>query len=157
MVSLRRTRPSDDDFAALVKELDRELFERYPEFQDDNDFLNIVPSDARVVVAYDNGVPVGCGCFKDTIDPGEAELKRMFVRRDSRGRGISKLICGELEKWAAETGYRRMILETGVRQPEAIGLYESAGFRKINNYGEYQENGMSVCMEKVLIICKQNS
>ena len=44
-----------------------------------------------------------------------------------------------------------MILETGVRQPEAIALYESIGFKRIYNYGEYRGNGMSVCMEKVLL------
>lgn len=149
---MRHMQSTDRDFTDLVKELDRELCERYPGFQDDHVFLNIVPPDARVVIVYDSGIPVGCGCFKDTSISGEAELKRMFVRRESRGRGISKLICSELEKWAVDLGYQRIILETGVRQPEAIGLYESVGFKRIDNYGEYQGNGMSVCMEKVLMV-----
>lgn len=151
MITLRRVRADDDDFNTLITELDSELRERYGETQIRFDGLNRVPEDAHVVVAYNEKEPAGCGCFKSAGD-GVVELKRMFVRHSFRGRGISKLICGELEKWAVDLRYQRIILETGVRQPEAISLYESVGFRRIGNYGEYQGNGMSVCMEKVLLL-----
>jgi len=67
-----------------------------------------------------------------------------------RGRGIAQMALAELEKWAAELGYKKCILETGKRQPEAIRLYEKSGYKIIPNYGEYLNIENSVCFEKEL-------
>jgi GNAT superfamily N-acetyltransferase len=85
-----------------------------------------------VIIVYENGLAVGCGRFK-VYDNDSVEIKRMFVKSDFRGKGISKLILNELEKWATELGFTRAILETGIKQPEAIGLYNKAGFIRIEN------------------------
>jgi ribosomal protein S18 acetylase RimI-like enzyme len=70
--------------------------------------------------------------------------------RDCRGRGFSKLILAELERLAREAGYVTAWLETGDRQPEAIGLYERAGYRRIPNFGIYVGAARSLCFEKLL-------
>jgi ribosomal protein S18 acetylase RimI-like enzyme len=57
---------------------------------------------------------------------------------------------GELEPWATELAYENCLLETGKRQPEAIGLYKKNGYKLIPNYGQYAEMGNSVCFEKSL-------
>src|SRR5690606_27921009 len=67
------------------------------------------------------------------------ELKRMYVRPAFRGRGLSRLVLTELERIAVERGMARLVLETGVRQPEAIALYRSVGYRRIANYGPYAD------------------
>jgi GNAT superfamily N-acetyltransferase len=76
------------------------------------------------------------------------EIKRMFVRETYRGRGYSRLILLRLEELAQRRGCRRVVLETGVGQPEAIGLYESAGYLRIPNYDQYAGNPNSVCLAK---------
>jgi putative acetyltransferase len=104
------------------------------------------------VIAYDDGKPVAvaCGCFREMDGERTIEIKRMYVAEKMRGRGIAKAIIHELEKWAAELGEYRAILETGINQPEAIDLYTGAGYGRIKNYGPYINNGESVCMGKDL-------
>jgi GNAT superfamily N-acetyltransferase len=98
-------------------------------------------------VAYHNNEPIGCGCFKTYAD-GSAEIKRMFVDAGERNRGVASEILKELCKWAAEEGFERVILETGLKQPEAIRLYTKGGFKVIPNYPPYVGMEQSVCMEK---------
>ena len=69
---------------------------------------------------------------------GDAELKRMYVVDRARGRGFARRLLAELERTAAAAGARRMVLETGTRQPEAIGLYRSAGYHPIPGFGVYR-------------------
>ncbi|MGI9165141.1 MAG: GNAT family N-acetyltransferase [Pyrinomonadaceae bacterium] len=92
---------------------------------------------------------VGCGAFRP-LWAGEAEVKRMFVLPEARGLGVGREILQQLESAAGEMGYTSLRLETGLRQPEAIGLYESAGYRRVPCYGPYADNPMSVCFEKLL-------
>ena len=80
-----------------------------------------------------------------------AEIKRMFVRENVRGRGIAGEILVELETWAKEIGYSECILETGVKQPEAIRLYEKSGYEIIPSYGQYLNVANSVCMKKSIL------
>ena len=72
----------------------------------------------------------------------------MYVDIGYRGFGISKKILGELENWANELGFKYAILETGIEQPEAIGLYKKSGYQTIDNYGQYKGMDSSVCMKK---------
>lgn len=69
---------------------------------------------------------------------GDVEVKRMFVVATERGRGYARRVLGELERTAAAAGGRRMVLETGARQPEALGLYTSAGYLPISGFGAYR-------------------
>jgi putative acetyltransferase len=79
-----------------------------------------------------------------------AEIRRMYVRPGHRGAGLSRRMLGALEEKARGFGYRRIRLETGVHQHEALGLYRSAGFEEIPRFGPYVADELSVCFEKPL-------
>jgi putative acetyltransferase len=136
----------------LILALNTELEQRYPE-----EGANFFRLDAEEVaegrgaflVAYVDGQPVGCGAVRRT-DPHEAEIKRMYVAPTARGYGVGKRIVTELEALARELGVRRIVLETGPRQLEAIALYQRAGFAEIPLFGEYIGAKFSVCMAKDL-------
>jgi putative acetyltransferase len=78
------------------------------------------------------------------------ELKRMFVLPENRNRGLATMIVTELETWASELSYRKCVLETGIRQPDAIALYKKNGYTLIPNWGQYVGVENSVCFEKIL-------
>jgi len=103
------------------------------------------------VIGYLDGVPVACGGWRvnDEIE-GAAEIKRMYVVDSVRGQGLSRLVLAHLEETAREAGLERMILETGLRQPEAIGLYTSSGYEQIDNFGVYRDHPESRCFGKPL-------
>jgi putative acetyltransferase len=147
MITIKRTTSVDPDFHLLVKLLDKDLWTRYPHEQATYDKHNKIENNNTVVVVYNNEIPAGCGCFKK-IDDDIVEIKRMFVKDDQRGKGISKMIMQELEAWSKELHFTRMILETGFKQPEAIGLYKKCGYQQIENYGPYIGMTGSLCMEK---------
>ncbi len=92
---------------------------------------------------------VGCGGIR-RWDDHTAEVKRMFVEPAVRRQGLGRFILQNLEKKARDLGYRLIRLETGQRQPEAVALYEQAGFHRIPAYGEFQQSPLSVCFEKEL-------
>ncbi len=81
---------------------------------------------------------------------GDAELKRMYVAPHARGRGLARAILAELEHTAGAAGRRRLLLETGLRQPEAIALYQSSGYHEIPKFGVYQCEPESRCFAKAL-------
>jgi GNAT superfamily N-acetyltransferase len=115
---------------------------------------------AMVLVRVD-GVPAACGALRDVSDQqgagvgnkhgaGVGELKRMYVLPTYRGRGLSRLVVADLEERARALGFGRLILETGVLQPEAIGLYLTSGYLPIENFGEYAAEAESRCFAKDL-------
>ncbi|NQX53429.1 GNAT family N-acetyltransferase [Pedobacter panaciterrae] len=147
MISLTRTTSDNPDFKSLVLLLDKELAIRDG---DDHAFYsqyNKIVNIKNVVIAYDNGKPVGCGAFKP-FEANAVEIKRMYVNEDSRGKRIARQILSELELWAVEIGYDSFVLETGLKQPEAISLYKNMGYEIIPNYGQYQGVENSVCFQK---------
>ena len=89
-----------------------------------------------LVVRDEDGLALGCGALRSLGDD-VAELKRMYVVPGARGRGVSKLVLAELEAAAVAHGWTTLRLETGPRQPEAVGLYERAGYRPIAAFGAY--------------------
>lgn len=136
--------------ARLIENLSTELGARYG----DDGSGAFSPGDVRVpggafVVAWLEGRPVGCGALRP-LERGVGEVKRMFVEKDARRQGVARKILQRLEIIAAQSGYRALRLETGILQPEAIGLYESAGYRRVRCYGRYVDNPLSVCFEKQL-------
>lgn len=146
---ITRTNNENKDFRALIRELDLELLGNYGALQAEYDKYNKIDLIDTVVVAYDHNVPIGCGCFKK-YDETTVEIKRMFVKKDQRGKGISRKVLQELEKWAKEKEYRYAVLETGIKQTEAIGLYQKSGYFRTENYGQYTGNENSLCMKKEL-------
>ncbi|MDF2684160.1 MAG: GCN5-related N-acetyltransferase [Brevibacillus sp.] len=151
MISLTRTSADHPDFGRLVELLDKDLWNRYPDTQQSFVAFNVIKLDAKVVVAYVDNSPVGCGCFRETEEEGVVEMKRMYVTDNARGKGIAKKILGELEEWAVEIGKKRAILETGTNQPEAVSLYDKLGYEVIDRYEPYVDSEKSICMGKVLI------
>jgi GNAT superfamily N-acetyltransferase len=144
-----RTASTQRDFRTLVALLDQELRIRDGAEHGFYATFNTIDSLGHVVVAYLDTVPVGCGAVKRYSD-GIAEIKRMFVPLEYRGKGIAGVVLAELEKWAAELGFTECILETGKKQPEAIRLYTKSGYTLIPNYGQYEGVENSVCMKKDL-------
>lgn len=146
---IKRTTANDEDFRLLVKALDYELWVELKEDQATYDQYNIVSSISTVVVLYFNNEPVACGCFKK-FDEHTAEIKRMFVQKDQRGKGLAKKILAELESWAQEINYKYAVLETSIHFQAARKLYSSNGYKIIENYGPYVNLEESICMKKEL-------
>lgn len=105
--------------------------------------------DVQFVVAWLEGQPVGCGAIRP-IDQHTTEVKRMYVAPHARGLGIARQILAKLEALAVAAGFAATRLETGIRQPEAIALYEQAGYITIPCYGVYAHTPESRCYEKKL-------
>jgi putative acetyltransferase len=147
--------PQSEVASILIKQLSVELAAAYPGFQAGDGSGMFKPADVLVaraafVIAWLDDQPVGCGALRPMDDSSVAEVKRMFVRPDVRGQGISRRILEKLESLARDFGYQKLMLETGNRQKEAIALYESSGFVRVDCYGAYANEPISVCYEKVL-------
>jgi putative acetyltransferase len=143
-------RPDSETAQALIDELDADLLTRYPgEWIHGLHTEDIVDPAFIFIVARLEGELVACGALR-RLEKDVAEVKRMFVKQRFRGRGLSRQLLGFLESTARARGYRILKLETGTKQPESVGLYESAGYRHIPLFGEYVGNPFSVCFEKRL-------
>jgi GNAT superfamily N-acetyltransferase len=146
-IDIKRTSSDNLDFKKLVRLLDADL-----QLRDGNKHtfyaqFNKIDMLQEVIVAYIDAEPVGCGAIKK-FDTTMAEIKRMFVQPEWRGKSIAQKILSELEKWAREKNFLSCILETGKKQPEAIRLYTKSGYNIIPNYGQYIGIENSICMEK---------
>ena len=150
MITLLKTNSSHPDFIKLVELLDAELAERDGDEHAFYHQFNRIDHLKHVILASEKGVFVGCGTIKE-LDNDSMEVKRMFVAKKARGRGVARIILTGLEKWAAELEIELCRLETGKRQPEAIALYESQGYKRIPNYGQYTGVENSICFEKRLM------
>ena len=149
MIQLIRTNSENIDFQKLVKLLDADLAIRDGDEHSFYAQFNKIDTIKHAIVAYENEVAVGCGAIKKYNDD-TMEIKRMYVPVDQRGKGIATLILKALEKWTAELSYKKCILETGIKQPEAIALYQKNGYIIISNYGQYANVENSVCFEKIV-------
>ncbi len=141
----------------LVAEVQQEYVRRYG----GQDQTPTVPADfapprGLFLVGHLDGSPAGCGGWRahDGDEPdftdGDAEVKRVYVVPAARGRGIARALLTELERTAAAAGRRRMVLQTGVRQPEAIGLYTSCGYVPVPKFGRYRSASGCRCFGKLL-------
>ncbi|QXP66240.1 GNAT family N-acetyltransferase [Polaribacter sp. AHE13PA] len=148
-IDIIRTNSEDRDFINLVKELDAYLkITDGEEHAFYNQFNNIDVLKNVVVVSVDKKA-VGCGAIKK-FDNTSVEVKRMFVSKDDRGKGVAQKVLQELETWAKELGCKKCVLETGKRQVEAVKFYQKCNYKVIENYGQYKEMENSVCFEKAL-------
>lgn len=148
---------TDPDGAHLRCEQRAEIAIRYG--TDDSE-PGVKPTAADIavfVVAYLDGKAVGCGALRELHDiegadgaDGAAEIKRMFVRSSSRGNGAAIAVLRALEARALERGWTRLLLETGVAQPDAIRFYEREGYTRVPNFGHYKGQADSVCYGRTL-------
>ncbi|MGW1027301.1 GNAT family N-acetyltransferase [Streptomyces sp. NPDC002577] len=155
-------RPVSFDHPDAVKLNDRVQLEYAERYQDEGD---VTPLDATMfrppiglyLIAYDGlGTPVATGGWRTQDENGEgysdgdAELKRMYVVPEARGLGLARRILAALEDDARAAGRVRMVLETGIKQPEAIGLYTSSGYEPCSKFGHYRFDELSRCFAKPL-------
>lgn len=149
MITFLRTDSKNNDFISLVKELDAFLAVTDGDDHSFYDQYNKLDNIKYVIVAYIDDIPVACGAIKQ-FDTTTMEVKRMFTSEKSRGKGLASKVLKELEKWALELSFERCILETGIRQVEAVQLYKKNSYTLIENYGQYAGIEESLCFEKKL-------
>ncbi len=151
MITLTKTNSHNQDFITLVAALDADLAIRDGDEHAFYAQYNKIAIIQYVIVAYENNVAIGCGAIKE-FDETSMEVKRMYVLPNKRGKGTASIILSKLEKWIVELGFSKAVLETGIKQPEAIALYKKNGYQVISSYGQYKNVANSVCFEKVLSI-----
>ncbi|GAB2327538.1 GNAT family N-acetyltransferase [Streptomyces griseoincarnatus] len=155
-------RPVPYDHPDAVK-LDAAVQAEYDiRYGDGGDATPMDPADFRppngiYLIAYDAlGVPVASGGWRvqdaneEGNRDGDAELKRMYVVEEMRGRGLARRVLAALEEDARAAGRVRMVLETGTKQPEAIALYTSSGYEPCEKFGYYRFHEDSRCYAKTL-------
>lgn len=147
---------ADPVASRLVDELLDDLNERYGEEEDGGAGWRaevtpekVAPPHGVFLVALVDGEPVGCGALK-RMDDTTGEIKRMFVSARGRRRGVARALLSRLEEEARDLGYAWLQLETGEAQPEAVGLYDTAGWTRIPPYGRYRDDPLSICFAKQL-------
>ena len=137
------------DATVLIRAGQRDERERYG----GEDATSVDPAEfagqrGRFLVAYRDGLAVACAGWRTS--GGDAELKRMLVVPTARRAGVARAVLAELERTARDAGCHRMILETGLKQPEAVALYHSAGYRPIPGFGYYADDPESIHLGKLL-------
>jgi ribosomal protein S18 acetylase RimI-like enzyme len=147
-LEILKTDTENQDFVLLAKLLDQDLEERNGALQKQYTQHNKVDKIDAVIIYLDQ-IPVACGALKKRDDL-TAEIKRVFVKKEHRGQGLSKILMNQLETLAKDSGYRETVLETGLKQTEALHLYKSIGYGITENYEPYVGNPNSVCMKKRL-------
>jgi GNAT superfamily N-acetyltransferase len=126
----------DPEVQRLTAAQQRELRTRYDGAGEPGTPPSAADVSVVLVARGDDGTVLGCGALR-RLDDDAAELKRMYVVPEARGRGVSKALLAGLEDAARRRGWTTLRLETGPRQPEAVGLYERAGYRPIAAFGAY--------------------
>ena len=150
---IRRELITSPTVQQLFLALNAELDERYTEEGANHfelDAQEVAEGQGAIFVLYEGEQAVGCSAIR-RIDSYSAELKRIFVVPAARGRGFSELLMHATEQEAKKLAVKRLVLETGERQPEAIALAEKFGFARIERFGSYVDSPLSVCMGKVLV------
>jgi len=147
-----RVEPYDGPVAQeLITAVQQEYVARYGGPDDSPvDPDEFAPPYGCFVVGYDGVEPVATGGLRPAEDAGAMEIKRMYVRPEWRGRGLARIVLADLEQRARDLGAKRIVLETGLRQPEAIRLYETSGYARIDGFGHYACSPMSVSFGKDL-------
>jgi ribosomal protein S18 acetylase RimI-like enzyme len=146
-VTITEERPDTPDAAALIEELDTHLEQLYPvESRHGFSVEKLLRDGVAFFVSRDGGRAAGCGGVL-LVGREYAEVKRMYVRKAFRGRGLARLMLDHLVAHARARGLSLIRLETGIHQREAIALYEARGFRKIPPFGPYRDDPVSLCYE----------
>jgi putative acetyltransferase len=140
--------PDQPEVHALLAASDAYMASLYPaESNHMVDMHTLSKPEVKFIVARISGRAVGCGAMVQSPE-GWAEIKRMFVSPAARGRKVGRQLLEQLEMLASRSGVTALRLETGVKQPEALSLYRSAGFVEIDPFANYGPDPLSVFMEK---------
>ena len=136
MIKIVRSNSENKDFIYLVEQLDAYLKTTDGDEHAFYNQFNSINTLKYIVIAYLNGRPSACGAIKH-LNKNSAEVKRMFTNVETRGKGLATQVLTELECWANELNYSFCVLETGVRQSEAVAFYKKNDYQIILNYGQY--------------------
>jgi GNAT superfamily N-acetyltransferase len=143
VIDVAPARLDDPVSLELIEQIQGEYVIRYGGRDDAPiDVAEFLPPKGLFLVATIDGVPAGCGGWRNLGD-GRAEIKRMFTVDGFRNRGVARAVLAELERTAAAAGIEELVLETGTVQPEAIALYESSDYRRIEGFGYYAGRPLS--------------
>lgn len=139
--------------AQLVAELDADLTVRYggegdPVHAPAEEFDG--PGGQMLLASLD-GELIGCVGLR-RLDAHTAELKRMYVRPHARGRGIARALLAACERQATAMGYQQLWLETGTKQPEAVGLYLTSGYEPVAPFGQYAGGELAIHLGRALVV-----
>lgn len=151
-IEIRLRRFDAAESQALIRAALADLGQRYGGSGDETpvDAAEFEPPAGAFLVAYLDGQPVGCGGWRSHGDDDTAELKRMYTAPAARGRGVARAVLAAVERSAREQGRKRIILECGDRQPEAVALYTTAGYEPIPNFGFYRDEPGCLSFGRVL-------
>lgn len=143
-------RYDDPDVTAAIAELQLEYVRRYGS-QDVTvvDAAEFVAPDGLFLVCLVDGAMGAMGGWR-RHDESSVEIKRMYVPEQLRRRGLARAILAELELRAAAAGYRRVVLNTGLEQPEAVAMYAAAGYTPIPGFGHYEHAPLALFFGKSL-------
>ena len=153
-LEIRRVPYDHPDAVLLVERVQAFYVERYGGRDDDpTDPAMFEPPAGAFYVGYADGRPVCTGAWRrEGVErlgsTRTAEIKRMYVVPEAQGRGHARRMLAHLEATAAEAGYDVLVLSTGKRQPEALGLYRSAGYVDVPGFGHYAGMPLNVCLAK---------
>ena len=149
-IKTRRADVTEPAVRQLLADVLDELSQRYGGSGDDTPVRDddFTPPNGAFFVADDGERLIGCAGWRRHGD--DAELKRMYTAKAARGRGLARRLLATVEESARAAGCRRVILETGDRQPEAIALYESAGYARIEDFGYYKDSPDVLSFAKAL-------
>jgi putative acetyltransferase len=152
-LSIERVWLDNVDVELLISQLNSDLYSRYPEpgaLIFSLETADIVDGVGTLLMAELDDEPVGCGAYRMIDDvPGSAEIKRLYVTLAGRGKKIGRALVAELEQAATSFGAGRFALETGPRQPEAMRVFEDAGYVVCEPWGPFVGKDFSICMQKL--------
>lgn len=158
-MNIRRVSFDHPDAVKLNDEVQAEYHLRYGDGGDATHLepAHFEPPNGVYFIVYDDtDLPVATGGWRrqdangEGHEDGDAELKRMFVTEAARGQGLARRVLAALEEDARAAGRVRMVLETGIKQPEAIALYTSSGYEPCTKFGHYRHYENSRCYAKRL-------
>ncbi len=152
-VQITERRPAHPDAAGLLRAFHREQVDRYG-FADPIDLNSVeyAPPQGVFAVVYQDSTPIGCGGYRWFDRAARtAEIKRMYLTPAVRGRGVGRALLAWLEHHAIKAGAHRAILETGVRNTAALGLFTSTGYQPVDRYVEGRDPQINLAFARSLI------
>jgi GNAT superfamily N-acetyltransferase len=149
-IKIKKVAYDEPAVQVLLTEVLDELAQRYGGSGDDAPIAaaDFAAPRGAFFVADDGDRLIGCAAWRRRDD--DAELKRMFTTKAARGRGLARRLLAVIEESARAAGLERVILETGSKQPEAVALYESAGYVRIEDFGYYKDHAAVLSYAKSL-------
>lgn len=151
LIEFKRTDGKNKDFIENCRLLDMDLDRRVGKKikREKYEKYNQLDEIQEAIVVYNDNKAVGGGAIR-RYNNEDVELKRVFVHTKYQGQGIGTKLVSLLIEWAAELGYKRIILETGELLEESCYVYKKLGFKVIPNYGPYVDMPESLCMARDL-------